>query len=199
MYTTQFGNAAIVTTLISKLRQCPPVGLRMVVAGGFVRDSLLGRSPKDIDVFVEDSGVDASYSVYGHSSAVDELVSAHPLGGNVQRIDGYMSDNLDDAVTQVWNIGTFVGYNVQLIGIKHNANKSFISNVFDHIDFGICRVAHDGIQLHVSDEFTKDASSHTFTLCSPHTVNRSVDRYYRLTDEKYQGWTYVGPEPHVNV
>lgn len=144
-----------------------------LLAGGFLRDVMLGRQPKDIDIFVPHS---ENFS-WGSIEAVPMLGAAE-----------YMEQC---EVASIWDLpGEELP--VQVIMLRPGLDP--VDRAKAH-DFGICQVWHDGCVQHMTRAFELDRLNETFTLvhCEDQKeFDRSMRRYERL-QEKFAGFPLVIP------
>jgi len=152
-----------------------------VIAGGALRDLILQRDIRDIDIFVQSRG------------KMTEPMINMALGTFVQPMNPEWVKDYEEHLPELFAVYELGGYDeesrpFQIIALNMEVTPK---SVIDRIDFGICRVAHDGEVFIITREFTKDAEQQTFTLV--HTNNRqsSQKRFYRLTEEKYLGYGAV--------
>jgi hypothetical protein len=149
-------------------------GTDAVIAGGAVRDFLLGRPVKDIDVFLRSRG-----------ELEDERIvkAAYPNAGQLSEFDRAEYGIQMPELSSVWTNSDpdpfFGSEPVQLI--FQNSDVTFTS-LFQSFDYGLCRVGFDGSNVILTDDFVKDAFGMTMTLLHP-TPN-SAARYVRLC-QKY--------------
>ncbi len=151
------------------LQDLPPGA---IVAGGAVRDYLLGVPPKDIDIFVETSEWDKP----------DDFFS---LDGRAEKDQEYgMMSNIDVVAR-----GTRFGYQVDLIGITlPNARHVTGKNLVPTFDFGITRCWFDGLGLHETNESRIDRCRQTVTLFHDDRMDRALARFDRFNAR--MGGTY---------
>lgn len=149
-----------------------------VITGGFIRDSILGKKPKDIDIF------------FGYVDGEEELdyimedVAAVELEGAT-----YMPQ---DEVSRIWDC-TESKLPVQYIMLQQGVD--FKERV-EQYDFGFCQCWYDGVQLHTTEAFRKDIAenSMTLTFCEDSIqYNRSMRRAARFK-EKYPDRRLVVPD-----
>lgn len=156
-----------------------------IVAGGFLRDSLLDIEPKDIDVFIGNR----------NSMTSDCLVAAlsAALGGYVE-----VEFNVTYSAMEVDRIlavdSTAYPFPIQVIEMKPGLAP--VEHARKH-DFGICQVWVGSHGLESTLDFISDKGSHTCTLV--HCENedehaRSMRRWERLK-EKLVGFTLVDETP----
>ncbi|KQW02224.1 hypothetical protein [Rhizobacter sp. Root1221] len=144
-----------------------------ILAGGFLRDLLLDRTPKDIDIFVPHTGC--------FQPGTLQLV---PMMGAAE----YMEQT---EVSYIWDVPGFE-LPVQVIMLCPGLDP--VDRAKAH-DFGICQVWNDGAGLEWTPAFDKDWSNRTFTLdhCEDQKeFDRSMRRYERL-QEKFAGFPLVIP------
>lgn len=150
-----------------------------VIAGGAVRDWLLGREVKDIDVWVPAvPGMDYQpllEKVYGPV----QVMPTYTGRVGVERV--YHGGNLEHD-----------GLPVQVIEFsEYSALPAFRQEVVDQFDFGLCRAGYGLHGLMITQEFLADVENHRFTLlrCDDQSdFDRSTARYNRLR-QKYPGYT----------
>lgn len=150
-----------------------------VIAGGAVRDFLLGQEPRDIDVFV--------------NATRDELSQVDLFGGELltfEELSDYKQNpDWKEEVTGVLN-GFYGGYPVQIIG------RAFASGdeLMERFDLGITRCWFDG-QLHDTPAAAADRRARTLTLMrwdTPEHVRATKKRVKRFR-ERGSVWTFVDP------
>jgi hypothetical protein len=159
-----------------------PVAPEAIIAGGAVRDYLLNREPKDIDVWV---------NAPNYIDAQTAALKLYPTITNSET-EEYTKENSDIVIaTELKNAE---GEALNLIGVSKKITKT--EDVLDLFDFGLCRVAYDGSIIRTT-QFMDDADKLRFTLLSadnPFQFARSMRRYIRLTREKYPMFSLLIPE-----
>lgn len=156
---------------LADVRACFPGA---ILAGGFLRDVILGREPKDIDIFVP-------CSLTADPGDLDMV----PMRGAAE----YMEQT---EVDDIWDVR---GYELPVQVIMLAPDLDPVERARAH-DFGICQVWHDGEQLHHSGNFERDVMAKTFTLCiceDKKEFTRSMRRWERLR-VKFPEFTLVVPE-----
>ena len=129
-------------------------GSRPVIGGGALRDSILGRPIKDVDVFIRAQ----DYSTL--DSELTRRINPPIMARMYGRPDMHGA----------WNfIQNIEGYEVQVI-LADFENKEDLAHTFD---IGLSRVTYDGEFLYVSDEFLQDAADKKFRI-------RRADNQYEL-------------------
>lgn len=158
-----------------------------IIAGGCLRDAINGRTINDIDVFVPVSTL---------SLVREALAETHPeLTKSIP--EPYFTFNNDVRSVQYYG---GKGLPVNVIGVT--ADMCNPEDQLARFDFGICKVAYDGVRLWKDLAFDRDQRDQTFTLLpyqTPEQREYSMQRYARLTSDKYAGWKLVDatPKPHV--
>jgi len=184
--------------VLAKVQEVFPEAL---IAGGALRDLILGREIKDIDVFVRSRGEEtqaALASIYGDAKAEHpDLVRDY--GENVPELQGVYTLHVGDG-DRDWAPDSPVSDDeycpFQIIALNQDVTPD---SCLGRFDFGICRVATDGKTVFIDPAFTKDIVAHTFTLLFCNKRESSMKRFTRLTDEKYRGWTLVDPDAHQHL
>lgn len=129
-----------------------------IIAGGAVRDYLLGVEPKDIDVFC--------------LSACWEFPEGfEPLGDN--RREEYDAMNMIDIVHR----GRLYDRQVDLVGV--NLEPFTGQALVETFDFGITRCWFDG-EIHCLPECQTDIESRTVTLLITDRPERAAERFLRF-------------------
>lgn len=157
----------------SILKHCPPGAF---VAGGAVRDYLLGVEPKDIDVFAPtDAWVESS-----RFSRID---------GPDNRCEEYLALSAIDVVQR----GVINGWTVDLVYMSWPIAKPWTpERVVASFDFGLTRSWWDG-DLHESDEAYKDRENRTVSLLLTDRPVRSRKRFERFNLASGGDWRLVEP------
>lgn len=145
-----------------------------IIAGGFLRDILLRREPKDLDIFVP----------YQGEAGVFQGAGAAPMAGCY------------DMTGEVFSVWELPGYALPVQIIEMQSGLSPEERAAKH-DFGICQVwmTPEG-NWNVTPEFHLDSEANVFTLRvveNQGEFNRSMRRWLRLR-EKYADWKLVIPE-----
>jgi hypothetical protein len=152
------------------------------IAGGAVRDTLLERQIRDIDIFVRD-GVTSN-------KAADLLRSdfGYVKVGEWTRYEDF-SDPMVARVAKFEKADETIP--ICLIGLKEDLSP------YDNIarfDFGVCMAAWSGghTTIITDDRFKRDIESKTFTLYRADNLAQfsySMVRFEKLTADRYKGWT----------
>lgn len=167
------------------LRLIQAVAPEALVAGGLVRDHLLGRPIKDVDVFVSTKD-DAEWD-----ELLEELLDGPLRGGQTRFRCGatYKQWKMRPEVVGVIEIATHHDPRpINIIGL--NTPNFGPAAVCGQFDFGICRVAYDGKQIYKTPEFEYDAANEYMSLLRCDNENdfkRAQKRFERLS-QKYPGW-----------
>ena len=149
-----------------------------VVAGGAVRDYLLGQPPKDIDIF---------FDVQMHSSKED-WSGFGPLG--LDKAAEYDAMNSIAVVQRA----TFNGLQVDAIGLCLEAGPVTGERVVATFDFGLTRCWYDG-EIHDTPEAKADREGKTVTLLLHDRPARAADRFVRFNTRMGGEWTFVSTKP----
>jgi hypothetical protein len=153
------------------------------IGGGAVRDSLLERPIRDIDLFLDDACSDAAAkllrSQFGYVK-VGEWESYEMFSDPaVARLAKF--EKADETIP------------VCLIGLKEPRG---MRDNLARFDFGTCMAAWDGDRVYVAPEYTRDVNQKTFTLCRADNqpqFDYSRSRFDKLTADRYAGWELVVP------
>lgn len=152
------------------------------VGGGAVRDTVLGRPIKDIDVWI----------------LVDDLSEFEGLLAEAGLQLEFNLDYFNYRALGTSVLGEVDGLPVQLVALRRDLCPS-METATAQFDFGLCQISYDGVGLFPTSAFITDMLNNTMTLdLSRPGVDeaRSRARYERLK-EKYPEFTLViiGEEP----
>jgi hypothetical protein len=167
--------------LLRSIRQVAP---EAHIAGGAVRDTILQKPIRDVDVFLAGEGLQA---VAAH------LRSAHGyvMVGEWKEYLGFS----DPAMTRVAKFDRAdVTIPVCLIGLKPDYVEP--ADNMARFDFGLCMAAFDGTEVIRTAAFNDDAAARTFTLCRADDAPQfaySMSRFEKLTADRYAGWKLAVP------
>jgi Poly A polymerase head domain len=154
------------------------------IAGGGVRDSLLERPIRDIDLFL---GADCT----------DEAAALLRSQFGYVKVGEWKSYEMfsDPAVVRVAKFEKAdETIPLCLIGLKRRS-RGMKANLA-RFDFGICMAAWDGAEVYVAPEYKTDIERKTFTLCRADNwaqFSYSMSRFDKMTADRYAGWKLVVP------
>lgn len=149
------------------------------IAGGAVRDTILDRPIKDIDLFLDDAHIEEAaqklrdrfgYVKVGEWTRYEQF--SDPAVARLAKFE-----RADETIP------------LCLIGLV--TSKPMHKNV-DRFDFGVCMAAWDGIKIYKNNRFDADVAAKTFTLHRADDqpqFDYSMSRFKKLTGERYAGWT----------
>jgi hypothetical protein len=153
------------------------------IGGGAVRDSLLNRPIKDIDLFLDDAFTDSAAKVLRSEFGfvkVGEWTSYENFSDPaVARLAKF--EKADEAIP------------VCLVGLKRARG---MQDNLRRFDFGTCMAAWDSDEVYTAPEYTIDTTEKTFTLCRADDLPQftySMSRFHKLTADRYAGWKLVVP------
>lgn len=165
-----------------------------VIAGGAVRDLLLGRTVKDVDIWTLGEFTPRVVDYLNKLREESDILGneAAPVCAG-DYINGGLSQSAVH-VGQVWDVSR----DGTLFNIIEMKNASSIEAVVSRFDFGICRAWVDMTgRVAFGADFARDYANSTFTLLAPENGReRSLARFTRLAGPggKYAGWTLIDPE-----
>ncbi len=171
------------TTALTTLQQIAP---EAHIAGGAVRDTILGKQIADVDVFMKDEHVEEAAAL---------LRSAHSYVkvGEWREYLGFS----DPAMTRVAKFER-ADETIPICIIGLRPEFANVSANLARFDFGICMAAFTGEQTSViTPDFDKDAEAHTFTLHRADNYAQfaySMSRFEKITTARYHGWTLSLPD-----
>lgn len=151
------------------------------IGGGAVRDSLLERPIKDIDLFLDDACTNAAAklmrSKFGFVKVGEWTSYLQFSDPAVTRLAKF--EKADETIP------------VCLIGLR--SSMEMRENVH-RFDFGVCMSAWDGDQVYVAPKYRTDVNDKTFTLYRADNqpqFNYSMSRFRKITADRYDGWKLV--------
>jgi hypothetical protein len=153
------------------------------IGGGAVRDSLLERPIRDIDLFLDDAVTERAANVLRSQFGfvkVGEWTSYEQFSDPaVVRLAKF--EKADETIP------------VCLVGLKEARG---MQDNLRRFDFGTCMAAWDGDKVYTAPEYTSDTKAKTFTLCRADNqpqFDYSLSRFRKLTADRYVGWELVVP------
>jgi hypothetical protein len=156
-----------------------------VIGGGALRDLLLKKPVKDIDIFVGWSSGDIESLERRIRSKLPW--SMLPCQSSLKNYDLNFT-----GVVQVWNgePSRLSGKRLQIIALDEPVTVDVVIN---RCDFGICRIAHDGERFYLHEDFVRDAVDQTFTLRRCSDVSAHSNRWWQF-EQRFPGWRLVSEE-----
>lgn len=153
------------------------------IAGGALRDLVLGRVPRDVDICVQEGawcGPEHLQSLRALGFESSDIVP-HPV------TEDDLSAPADDrGITRVFDFA-HDGFLFQIV--ERRSNPSPADKIREH-DFGICAVAWDGDTWYVSDDFLSDLDSRVFKTRADAKYAKSTLRRADKFAQRFQGWAY---------
>lgn len=168
-------------------------GTGVVIAGGAVRDHLLGVDAKDIDIFVD---VPSAYELES------EIVALAAAGFEISLMDHTEYEDAPDWVNAVQGVldGTFRGFPVQIIArpsVGPFTGEQLVSN----FDLAITQCWFDG-EVHDTPAAAKDRGDRTATITrwnSPEHVAVTYARFERFNARHKPPFTLIDARPEVRL
>lgn len=161
------------------LKNIQAVAPEAFIAGGCLRDYWNDKPVNDIDIFVPASKGLATAVKLTHAKKTKSIPEPYLThDNNVRYIDYY-----EDLTCKLPP--------VNLIGVSDEVCNP--SDQLERFDFGICRVAYDGVTLWQDLSYHRDIRAKTFTLKEGQTEEQlkfSLGRFNRLS-LKYPGFKLV--------
>ncbi len=149
------------------------------IAGGALRDLIIGRVPKDIDIFVGRNWQQANLDYLGEV----ELVKA---GAPADQDRGSWSE-ADDTIERIYEVRRPSGLLYQII---ERADNPAPMEMLDQFDFGICRIAWEPVYGWViHNDFLRDFSALTFTVHGTRYPAASIKRAESFA-KRFPGWHF---------
>lgn len=153
------------------------------IGGGAVRDTLLERPIRDIDLFLDVEATDEAAALlrsqFGFVKAGEWKSYEMFSDPAVLRVAKF--EKADETIP------------VCLIGLKQSRG---VENNLERFDFGICMAGWDGEEVYTAPEYKTDIERKTFTLCRADDLSQftySMSRFEKMTADRYAGWQLVVP------
>ena len=151
-----------------------------------MRDTLLERPIKDIDLFLD-------------AEATDEAAALLRSQFGFVKVGEWKTYEMfsDPAVVRVAKFEKAdETIPVCLIGLKHESASGRCKSNLARFDFGICMAGWDGEEVYTAPEYKTDIERKTFTLCRADDqpqFDYSMSRFDKMTADRYAGWQLVVP------
>jgi hypothetical protein len=152
------------------------------IAGGAVRDTLLGKKIKDVDLFL-DHGV-------GRATADEAAKLLRSRFGYVKTGAWVQYEGFSDPAVVCVARFEKADEDVPVCLIALNRPYDMQMNI-RRFDFGVCMAAWDGINVYTAPRYRNDVEAKVFTLCRADNLAQfsySMSRFTKLTAERYEGW-----------
>jgi hypothetical protein len=156
------------------------------IAGGAVRDTLLERQIRDIDIFVRDgvtsnNAADLLRSDFGYVKVGEWKQYLHFSDPMVARVAKFEKADETIPICLIWL--------VEDLDMRSNIAR---------FDFGVCMAAWNGDddRIFSDNRFKRDIENQTFTLYRADNLAQfsySMVRFEKLTADRYKGWTLSVP------
>jgi hypothetical protein len=169
-------------SVLEALQQALPSSVH--IAGGAVRDTILERPIKDLDVFLHHTAGEAAAALLRTKFGFVKV-------GEWKQYLGF-SDPMVECVAKFERADETIP--ICLIGLKEDLSP--YANIA-RFDFGVCMAAWaGGDSMITSDHFKRDIESKTFTLCRADNLAQfsySMVRFEKLTADRYKDWKLEVP------
>jgi hypothetical protein len=158
------------------------------IAGGAVRDTILERPIRDVDIFLADEAREAAAKLlrakFGYVKVGEWQQYEHFSEPSITQVAKFERADCEIPVC-------LIGLNEQMF----SCGISMQSNI-ERFDFGICMAAYNGREQITNEAFKDDVQNRTFTLLRADNdaqFTYSMVRYKKLTKERYAGWQLIVP------
>ncbi len=168
-------------TILSSIRRIAP---EAHIAGGAVRDTLVGKAIRDVDVFMG----------HGKKDVLAAMLRADFKYVKVGEWEQYekFSDPIIERVAKFENADESIP--IAIIALKEPLP---VRDNLARFDFGICMARWQGGDPIETPQFRHDVNEKTFTLHRADNKAQyaySMERYRKLTADRYAGWGLAVPE-----
>jgi hypothetical protein len=159
------------------------------IAGGAVRDTILERPIRDIDIFIHEASGDTAAALLRSDFGYVKV-------GEWKQYAGF-ADPIVVRVAKLEKADETIP--ICLIGLEQDLTP--VRNI-ERFDFGVCMATWDGGEFVPAYPFKKDTEGQTFTLCRADNDAQfaySMIRYSKLTADRYKGWGLQVPGKFENL
>lgn len=168
--------------------------INAVVAGGYIRDKVLGKRWNDIDVYILSQDVTNNNHTNPFSFLKDTLKSKDTtaiveVGANqtyYHRSTGPLTVYETKMEPRRDNIVTYQFMFVDNYDSLHNY-------IMDWFDFGLCMCYYDGEKISLSNQFLHDAKNNKLTIAGRKITRRDIsyikNRHAKKLKKKYKNFT----------
>jgi len=169
----------------------------VLLAGGALRDHVLGAHAKDIDLFI------AVKSHREWEAALDKLLDDFgdfEYDGDFESTYRVWTHECIGYATFRWPADDPEARVVQVIGIDLGDKPFTMENLVETFDFGICKLAWDGKTTYVHGDALLDFYDGSLTLCKAANLMqlaRSMERCLRWGSRSFLGDRFVEIKPEV--
>lgn len=188
-----------------------------IIAGGALRDTIIGNSIKDVDIFIKcptlDCGDDAFVTeeqliaLFGITEGSDDWVKiAHDFredkhdgasDSDSDKDNGYAGESiggnhnpvLESFITMIAEV-RYNSVKYELIFVEDDPTEF----VFRDFDIGLCKIFFDGDQLFITDEFKYDLDNKQLTFSGRFTkgqILHTITKHIPNLKNKFVDWNVV--------
>ena len=169
-------------TILEALQRAVPSSVH--IAGGAVRDSILDRPIRDVDIFLSNTDADPA-------AVLLRAKFGYVKVGEWKQYMGF-SDPMVERVAKFEKADETIP--ICLIGLKESLS---LHDNISRFDFGPCMAAwQGGTTMITNGYFKRDVESKTFTLYRADDLPQftySMARFKKLTADRYVGWQLAVP------
>jgi hypothetical protein len=164
------------------------------IGGSAVRDTLLERLIRDVDLFLEAAATDGATCVLRSRFGYVKV-------GEWKNYEMF-SDPAVIRVAKFEKADEIIP--ICLIGLNRPSDSYYDEPAkygmrfnLSRFDFGICMAGWDGEEVYTADEYKRDIEQKTFTLCRADDqpqFNYSMSRFEKMVKDRYAGWRLAVPK-----
>lgn len=187
---------------INNILDLIPSRLSPIVAGGAIRDIILSKEVKDIDIYVQMSEASLQHDLeywkqtlqLNDNDTIEWTLTCDSGPDPIKSEENH--DPIDQSSNEFMKLRK-VEHGLEILeGSKDNVPFNIMllscspeSYVLDYFDINLCRIYYDGDNIHASKEFLEDVANKTITLDGKHLtidrIERSIENHIPRIQKKY--------------
>jgi hypothetical protein len=161
---------------------------RCVIAGGFVRDTIMGVEHRDVDIYCPEEAWDRVQSHTLYDTPKDQWEAEESEAYIHQSISLQYEADVLPILALRWPV-LFKGHKANIIGLNDHADCSG-PDIVSRFNFGICQAWLDYQSYGVSEAFKSDVRNKQITLLRTDWGREASERQYEKLRQKYP-WPMV--------
>ena len=167
--------------MLDELGQIYP---QVVLAGGSLRDLDHGVAPKDLDIFIESSGIDESVEL-------NKMLGGEALPDDTENVI-YPQSMEEISLVSSYDLNSGILSNPPELPVQFIFCNWKVHSIWKRFDYGLTRIMFDGNSVFFSEDYERGRKDKVFELIrcdNEHALASSIKRYARfLPRYPEHGW-----------